>query len=263
MKLLNTLKAAAVAALAMTGAAAAQTTMDGIQSDGVLRVGMADSLPFQWKDAATGEWRGYNVDMAGRMAEAMGVELEIVDATWSTLIPGLEGDRWDVAFVDMFATPERAVKVMFTDPYYQTRQVVLGNSRSDIATWDELNSAGKSIVVLAGTADEAVAKEEFPNAETRPMVAEGLAATVLEVAGGRADALIASELNIKLYIAKNPDAPLHIIENGRGIEAQGFSYAVRPGDTHLLAFLNTWVRSAHATGLSGEMESKWIDNFQD
>lgn len=261
MTLMKTIKTAAVALLAMASVATAETTMERIQSEGVIRVGMADSLPFQYKDAASGEWRGYNVDMAAKMAEAMGVELEIVDATWSTLIPGLEGARWDIAYVDMFATPERAVKVMFSDSYFTTRQAVMGNESSGVETWDDLNQEGKSVVFLAGTADEQVANDKFPNAEARPMVAEGLGAVFLEVASGRADATIASELNIRLYLAKNTSAPLMIVEEGRGIDAQGFSYAVRPGDVHLLAFVNTWVRSASATGLAAEMETKWIDNF--
>ncbi len=261
MKLKKILTVAVVTFAAMIVAASAQSGMSNIQSEGVIRVGMADSVPFQFKDVASGEWRGYNVDMANKMAGALGVKLEIVDASWATLIPGLEAKRWDVAFVDMFATPERAVKVMFSDSYFQTRQVVMARKDSGVSTWDELNKLGNSIVVLAGTADEAVSKEQFPNAETRPMVAEGLAATFLEVLAGRSTATLASEINIKLYLAENKDAPLEIIESGRGIEAQGFSYAIRPGDDHLLNFLNTWIRSANATGLSKETEIKWIDNF--
>ena len=262
MSLTKSLKAASAALLAMAGIASAETTMERIQSEGVIRVGMADSVPFQFKDPATGEWTGYNVDLANLMAEALGVDLEIVDATWATLIPGLEADRWDIAYVDMFATPERAVKVMFADPYFTTRQTVMGNTNSGIETWDDLNQEGRIVVFLAGTADEAVSREKFPNAESRPMIAEGLGTVFLEVASGRADATVASELNIRLYLASNPNAPLAILEGGKGIDAQGFSYAVRPGDHHLLEFLNTWVRSAKATGLAAEMESKWIDNFE-
>lgn len=261
MKLFDTIKAAA-AALALTAtAAAAQTTMETIQANNVLRVGLADSLPFQYKDAASGEWKGFNVDMAHKAAEALGVELEIVDATWATIIPGLTGGRYDVAFVDMFATPQRAATVMFTDSYYNTRAIVLTNQNTDLASWEELDTDGKAIVVLAGTADEAVAKEKFPNAETRPVVAEGVASVILEVAGNRADATILSEMNIRLYLAANPNAPLKILEEGRGIPAQGFSYAVRPGDDHLLNFMNTFIRSSYDTGLRDEMENKWIKNF--
>ena len=107
--------------------------------------------------------------------EVLGVKLEIVDATWATLIPGLVAGRWDIALVDMFATPKRAVTVMFTDQYFQTRMVVMGNTRENkrLADWEALNSEGRNIVVLAGTADEQVARDNFPDATVNPMVAEG------------------------------------------------------------------------------------------
>ncbi len=262
MRVIRRFLVLAVALFAVSGAAFAQSTIDKIKDEGVLKVGMADSVPMQYKDTKSGEWRGFNVDMANNLADVLGVKLEIVDATWATLIPGLMGKQWDICLVDMFATPQRAVTVMFTDPYFQTRQVVLGNSESGIETWEQLNSEGNSIAVLAGTADEQVAKDNFPKATVKPMVAEGLAATFLEVAAGRAQASVAAELNIKLYLAENPNAPLAIIDPTLGVDAQGYAYAIRPGDTHFLNFLNTWILSNRLTGVTEATEVKWIDNFQ-
>lgn len=264
MKFPSRVFAGILAVAGFTATAFAQSTIQNVQSEGVLRVGMADSVPMQYKDAASGEWRGYNVDLANNLVEVLGVKLEIVDATWATLIPGLVAGRWDIALVDMFATPKRAVTVMFTDQYFQTRMVVMGNTRENrrLADWNALNSKGKNIVVLAGTADEQVARDNFPNATVTPMVAEGLAAPILEVAAGRADAIVSSEVNMRLYIAQNPDAPLEIVEPSRGIATQGYAYAIRPGDVHLLNFLDTWIRSNQATGLSETLKTKWLDNFQ-
>ena len=246
--------AAVTAVIGLTATASAQSTISDIQSEGVLRVGMADSVPMQYKDVASGEWRGYNVDLGNQLAEILGVKLEIVDATWATLIPGLIAGRWDIALVDMFATPKRAATVMFTDPYFQTRMVVMGNTRRKLESWDDLNRDGNTIVVLAGTADEQVARDNFPNATVNPMVAEGRAAPIVEVAAGRARAIVSSEINMRLYIAQ-------IVEPSRGIAAQGYAYAIRPGDIHLLNFLNTWIRSNRATGIHERTKTKWLDNF--
>src|SRR5215469_14391122 len=75
-----------------------------IQSAGVLKVGMADSIPAQTKNPATGDWEGFNVDMAKNLAETLKVKLEIVDSTWSTLIPELMKGSFDIVMVDMFRT---------------------------------------------------------------------------------------------------------------------------------------------------------------
>src|SRR3712207_848144 len=65
-----------------------------IQARGTLKVGMAESPPWQSPNPKTGQYEGFNVDMAQRVAGIMGVELEIVPATWSTLIPGLEAKQY-------------------------------------------------------------------------------------------------------------------------------------------------------------------------
>src|SRR5215471_6390734 len=76
-------------------------TLRAIQSAGVLKVGMADSIPAQTKNPATGDWEGFNVDMAKNLAETLKVKLEIVDSTWSTLIPELMKGSFDIVMVDI------------------------------------------------------------------------------------------------------------------------------------------------------------------
>src|SRR5690606_26646628 len=88
-----------------------------IKDRGVFRVGMAESPPWQSQNPSTGEYQGFNVELANRVADILGVKLEIVSATWATLIPGLEAKQYDAGFVNFFATPERAVVVDFTEPY--------------------------------------------------------------------------------------------------------------------------------------------------
>src|SRR5262249_40925081 len=107
---MSLLASAMIAGMAMAPAKADgdADTVQKIQSAGVLKVGMADSGVMQSKDPASGEWRGFNVDMANKVAKVLGVKLQIVDASWSTLIPGLQSGQFDVAFVDMFPTAARA-----------------------------------------------------------------------------------------------------------------------------------------------------------
>ena len=99
-------------ALLLAGAAQGDEIAD-IKARGTLKVGMAESPPWQSPDPASGEYEGFNVDMAKRVAEVMEVKLEIVPATWSTLIPGLEAKQYDVVFANLFATPKRALVVNF------------------------------------------------------------------------------------------------------------------------------------------------------
>ena len=92
----------------------------------------------------------------------MGVELEIVPATWSTLIPGLEAKQYDVAFVNLFATPQRALVINFTEPYSTYGFHVVVDADSELASLDQLNNPEVSFVGMSGTVEESYPKELYP-----------------------------------------------------------------------------------------------------
>ena len=71
-----------VAAMVLTASAAVAGTLEDIQKRGALRVGLEPGyMPFELTNQK-GEIIGFDVDMASRMAKAMGVELELVSTAW-------------------------------------------------------------------------------------------------------------------------------------------------------------------------------------
>lgn len=259
-----------IAALTLTlasllGVAQAQQTEDlikAIKDAGVLRAAMAESLPMQFKNPQTSQWEGYNVDMANDLAKALGVKLEVVDATWQTLIPGLMANKYDVIMVDMWATPERAQTVVFTDPYNVYGWSVLVRDDLKAETWEDLDKEGVLISVLSGTADEQTAKRFFPKATVRGLVSENVNAPRLELASGRADAHVTDLLNIKIFMAQNPQAKVRILQEDRVMSPTGLAYAIRPGDYHFLNFLNTWISAWRESGKADDLKKKWIQDFE-
>jgi len=241
---------------------AQENTIKTIKDAGTLKVAMAESLPMQFKDPATGDWQGYNVDMANDLAQVLGVKLEIVDATWQTLIPGLMAGQYDVVMVDMWATPERAQTVAFTDAYNLYGWSVMVQEGSDYQTWEDLDKDGVVISVLSGTADEQTAKRVFPKATVQGLVSENVNAPRLEVAAGRADAHVTDLLNIKIFIAQNPQAKVRILQEDRIMTPTGLAYAIRPTDYHFLNFLNVWIASRRDSGVADDLRKKWISDFE-
>lgn len=248
--------------LALGRAQAAEDTIEKIKAAGELKVAMAESLPMQFKDPQTGEWQGYNADMAKDLAQVLGVKLTIVDATWQTLIPGLMANQYDIVMCDMWATPERAQTVVFTDAYNVYGWAVMVRDDVPAKTWEDLNKAGVTIAVLAGTADEQMAKRFFPKATVKGLVSENVNAPRMEVAAGRADAHVTDLMNIKIFIAKNPQAKVHILQEDRIMSPTGLAYAIRPGDYHFLNFLNTWIAARRDSGMADDLRRKWITNYK-
>ena len=93
----------------------AQAVLDGIIARGTLKVGLTgDYKPFSIKDA--NGFEGLHVDMAGSLAKALGVKLEIVPTTWPTLMQGLQSGAYDIAMGGITVTTDRARTALFSSP---------------------------------------------------------------------------------------------------------------------------------------------------
>lgn len=235
-----------------------------VQSRGTLKVGMAESPPWQSPNPKTGEYEGFNVDMAKRAAEIMGVKLEIIPATWSTLIPGLEAKQYDVVFANLFATPQRALVVNFTEPYSTYGFHVMVNANADVKALDALNKPEVTFVGMSGTVEESYPKELFPQATVKGIVTNDVAAWVGEVASGRATAAFLDPGTYRILKAKNPNIEKRLRPlNGEDalVKPVGLAYAVRaePESTHMLNFLNTFIRDFVRNGDNITLRDKWFD----
>ncbi|HSE74605.1 MAG TPA: transporter substrate-binding domain-containing protein [Dongiaceae bacterium] len=260
------LASAVMLALAFAPAKAdsGEDSVQKIQSAGVLKVGMADSGVMQSKDPASGQWRGFNVDMANKVAKVLGVKLEIVDASWSTLIPGLQAGQFDIAFVDMFPTAARAATVNFTDPYATHGWQIIVAKDSKYQKASDLDDPSVTVAALTGSIEEAIRPELFPKAQTKQLVTENLSSMVQEVLAGRVQATMLEPYNIKSMEKRNPgmSAKLRFLNDEEHLmRPTGIAYAVRPGDDHLLRFLNTFIAEEKTTGESQRLYDQWLSQM--
>jgi polar amino acid transport system substrate-binding protein len=253
-----------LAALALGASVASADLVKDIQSRGTLKVGMAESPPWQSPNPASGEYEGFNVDMAKRVAEIMGVKLEIVPATWSTLVPGLEAKQYDVIFANLFATPQRALVVNFTQPYSTYGFHVVVNVDTDIKSVDQLNKPEVTFVGMSGTVEESYPKEVFPKATVRGIVSNDVASWIGEVASGQADAAFLDPGTFRLLKAKNPnlESRLRVLNTEDNLlKPVGLSYAVLPAEIHMLEFLNTFIADIVRNKENVTLRDKWFDDL--
>ena len=109
--------AAAAAFLISLASAHAQTPsrLDEITSRGTLKVGMTgDYRPFGYLDKAASTWEGFDVDMVGALAQALGVKLEIVPTSWPTMAKDFEANAFDMVAGGVSITLERQKKGLFS-----------------------------------------------------------------------------------------------------------------------------------------------------
>ena len=257
LKSLGVAFALTMAALLSQPAHAQESLLKKIKSENVIKVGIAESPPFAIKNPGNNAWEGFNIDMANDLAETLGVKLQIVDATWPTLINGLTAGQYDIIMASTFATPARAQSVVFTDSYIVAGELVFVHKDSPHKTYEDLNKAGVVFSVLGGTTNEQTAKRVFSKAETRTLVSENQVAPTLEVAAKRADATISDQNSIRRYVKNNPATPVRILDNVKALNQGRRAYAIRPTDYHFLNFLNNWIEAQKLSGRLDALMAKW------
>lgn len=124
-------------------------------TDGVLVMGTsADYYPFQFIDLETGDFAGFDIDLAHYIADALGYELEIVDMEFGSLITSLRNERVDMVLAGMSATDERREVVDFSNVYYQANNGTILTFAGTINSSDDL--AGLTIGVQTGSIQQQI-----------------------------------------------------------------------------------------------------------
>lgn len=95
-----------------------------IKDKGTLIVGITDFAPMDYKDES-GEWIGFDADMARMVAEKLGVEAQFVEIDWDNKIMELESKNIDVVWNGMTLTSEVTESMECTNAYCNNAQVIV------------------------------------------------------------------------------------------------------------------------------------------
>lgn len=247
MTIFRTLAAAALVATA--GMAQADQLQD-IIDEGTITVGIAlTGEPIGFRDDQNNPV-GYDVDVATRLAEALGVELEIVEVTGANRIPMLESGQIDLIIANITATLERAKAIDFSIPYLRTGIKLLVADGSDIDSVDDLN--GRSVVVGRGTTGEQMVSRMAPDAEivyVDVFAPDGL----LLLRQGRAEAAIEDSSLVDYAANQYPE----LESVGELLTSDPIAIGLRKGEPGLQRWLDMFVSQYISSGAYDENYMNW------
>jgi polar amino acid transport system substrate-binding protein len=236
--------------IACAGAARADD-LHRILEAGTVRVGVCLSAePAGYRDS-NGEPRGYDVDVATLMAEALGVKLELVEVSGASRMPDLIANRIDVIACNITATSERARVIAFSFPYLRTGIKLLVRRDSGIGGLDDIKPETR-LVVGRGTTGEALAQTRVPDASY--VFVENPGDATLLMRQGEADAYIEDSLVID-YIAKTHPDELTALSETYSFDA--ISFGVRQGNPDFLRWLDLFASIYVSSGKYAEVYGKW------
>ena len=179
-----------------------------ILESGQLRVGMTGTQPPLNMKNRKGELIGLDVDLALALADAMDLELVLVETPFADLLSDLEASKIDLVISSLTITPARNARVAFAGPYLISGLSLLTQEdlARDLTDLSGLNSAARTWAALEGSTGEELILEAFPLAKF--VVIENQEMAVAQIGRGEIDGLIADLPSVSFQIARNPDLGL-------------------------------------------------------
>ena len=213
--------------------------------------------PYEFRDE-NNEVAGIDADIAAAIADKLGMELEITDMAFDSLIPALQSGTIDIILAGMTADPERAESVDFTDSYATGVQVIIVPEDSDIAPAEQedgtmaVDLTGKLIGVQAGTTGDMYCTDDYGQESVRQYDNGALAVSAL--ANGQIDCVVIDNEPAKNYVAANTGLKIldteYITEN--------YAAAIAKDNTELYEQVNAAIQELKADGTIDEIIGKYI-----
>ncbi|WP_368346706.1 transporter substrate-binding domain-containing protein [Peptostreptococcus anaerobius] len=258
LKKLAALGLVAVMALGMVacgkkdaGSNSSQTALAKIQANKKLVLGTSpDYPPFEFlvSEGGKGNVVGADIELAKKLAEKMGVELEIKTIDFDALIPALQSGKVDVVITGMSPTEERKKNIDFSDIYFQGKNgvIVKKGDAGKYKTEDDLKKA--KLGVQKGSTQETYIKDTLKVTGYKGLTA--VPDLVMDLKNGNVDAIVLNDkvagINATKYDGVEIVKDIKMTSAG---EEEAMAIAVKKGDNKdLIELMNKVIKDLNASG---------------
>ena len=246
-----------LAALCLHLPAAAQCNrLDEIITRGVLRVGTTgDYKPFSARADVAAPYVGLDVELAGQLAQALGVSLELVPTSWPTLMKDLGDDRFDIAMSGISISLERQKKALYSIPYLKDGKtpITCCENQARFQTLEQIDQPGVRLIVNPGGTNERFARANIRRASITVFLDN--TGIFDQIVACRADLMITDAIEARLQQKLKPslcalhaEAPFDFSEK---------AYLL-PRDLLWKNFVDQWLHQTLASGGFAVLLEKWL-----
>jgi len=222
--------------------------LETVQKGKLVMVTNAEFPPYEFHDQNA--IVGIDVEIAGAIAEQLGLELEIEDIAFDSIIPEIVSGKADIGAAGMTVTEDRKQNVDFSDTYAHATQVIIVKEDSEIKGVADLE--GKVMGVQQGTTGDIYVSGDYGDAAVE-RYAKGMEA-VQALAQGKVDAVVIDGEPAKQYIKEVEG--LKIIDESYTDE--DYAIAIKKGNTAMVEAVNAALAELKSEGKLDEIVAKYI-----
>ncbi|TCP96489.1 cystine transport system substrate-binding protein [Cricetibacter osteomyelitidis] len=224
---------------------------ESLEKTKTVRVGTEGTYaPFTFHDEA-GKLTGYDIDVTNEVAKRLGLTVVYQETLWDGIFAGLNAKRFDVIANQVSATPERAKKYAFSEPYNVSRAVIVTREDNDkIKSFADLKGV-KSVQSATSNYTE-LAKKNGADL----VIVDSLAQNLELVKQGRVAATVNEQIAVLDYFKKHPNVGLKIaVKND---ETVGSVFTFLQGNEDVAAQFSKVLAEMRADGTLKALSIKWF-----
>lgn len=227
-------------------AIAAQPRLETIRERGELRVCIwPEYFTISFRNPRNGELEGIDIDMARALATRLGVRAAFVETNFAAFMDRLEGGDCDIAMMAVGITPARSQRIAFSQPYLASPiYAVTTRSNTRIQRWADIDTAGTTVAVAAGTVMEPVMARTLRHAQL--LVVAPPATREAEIEAGRAQVFMSDFPYTRRMLHMHDWA--RVIEPPDRFGETLYGWGMPQDDPRWLAEVNAFLAAARGDG---------------
>lgn len=212
----------------------------------------ATYVPFEFKSEDGKDYTGYEIDVVRAVAKEMGRDVEFKNIAFDGLIPALQSHDVDMTASGMTATKERAEKILFAAPFYQTKLSVVTKIDSPVQSVNDMTN-GQEIAVQVGTTAAAYAKDKGMNIKNFDHSSD----VIMELTTGGAAAGILDKPAADYFIATKGQGKFKVIDVPDS-KVQYFAFGFNKDNKALQQEVNAAIAKLKENGTLNKIHEKWF-----
>lgn len=213
--------------------------------------------PFTYK-SSSGDWAGFEVDLANAICDQMKVECTFAPTAWSGIIPALTSGQVDFILGSMSITAERDKVIDFSAPYYYSAAVYVAPDSAGITS--EADLKGKTLGLQGSTTHAAYAREALAGSGVDIKIYETQEQVNRDLSAGRLDVMLADQIAMAELLKRDEGKGFAIVAEAPRHPAfgDGIGIGMRESDGPLKEKLNKAVAATLADGTCGKLSEQYF-----
>ena len=234
--------------------------LEEIREEGVLKVGTTgDYQPVSYLDPNTGEYVGFDIELAEDLAYDLGVELEYVETSWPTLMDDTLAGKFDLAISGITITDARKEQALMSDGYLENGKTLLCRAEDayKYTSLESINRPDVRVMENPGGTNEKFARENLPDVT---LIIHDVNQEIPGlVASGEADVMITEVVEAGYYVGQDDrlDAPLIFEPFTHG----ELGVLIPKGSEDLLAYVNEFLEKEKKSGRIDELADDYFFKY--